>query len=81
MNDESSRAESDPLLNPTDLRWFLELGCWTIVLLSPMLNWVNGPPVSPDQAVVRTLAFSLALICAIGLRFASLLRSWRRPKP
>ena len=42
--------------------WAIELGCWTMVVLAPILTWVNGPSVSTDQAVVRGTVFVLALL-------------------
>ena len=42
--------------------WAVELGCWTMVVLAPILTWVNGPAVSTDQAVVRASVFILALV-------------------
>ena len=55
------------------LPW-LELGCWTVLLLAPVLYYVNGPSVSTDQAVVRTGLVILAAVGAATLR----LINWRR---
>lgn len=55
-------------------RWAFELGCWTMVALAPFLTWVNGPPVSTDQAVVRTAVFSLAFVGGIVLTGLRLFR-------
>ncbi len=57
-------------------RWAFELGCWTMVALAPFLTWVNGPPVSTDQAVVRTAVFSLAFVGGIVLTGLRLF--WKR---
>ena len=54
--------------------WAIELGCWTMVLLAPILTWINGPPVSTDQAVVRTVVFILALLGGITTTTVRLLR-------
>ncbi len=54
------------------LPW-LELGCWTIVVLAPFLYWVNGPAVSNDQFVVRTSLVTLALIGGFSIRVKKLL--------
>ena len=48
--------------------WAVELGCWTMVGLAPILTWVNGPAVSTDQFVVRCLVFTLALTGGITIR-------------
>ncbi len=56
--------------------WFLaELACWTAVVLSPFLRWVNGPAVSTDQFVVRIAITSLPLIGGIAIRVAKITRS------
>ena len=49
------------------LPW-LEFGCWTAIALFPLLYWVNGPAVSPDQFVVRTILVVVAVTGAVGLR-------------
>ncbi len=52
--------------------WAIELSCWTMVVLAPVLSWVNGPAVSTDQAVVRTVVFVAALTGGIVLTLARL---------
>ena len=70
MPDDSTKTAAEPL-DP----WFLaEFGCWTAVILAPILTWVNGPAVSTDQFVVRTAVFCLALAGGIGLSVARILR-------
>ncbi|MGI6416377.1 MAG: hypothetical protein ACOX1P_11970 [Thermoguttaceae bacterium] len=55
--------------------WFLaEFSCWTMVVLAPILTWINGPSVSTDQFVVGTTVFCLALGDGIGLSVTKLLR-------
>ncbi len=57
------------------LPW-LELGCWTALVLAPILYYINGPSVSTDQAVVRT---GLVIVSAVGacvLRYAN----WRKSR-
>ncbi len=55
------------------LSW-AEFACWTALVLMPFLQWVNGPSVSTDQAVVRTALVILALGGGIVLRVVN----WRR---
>lgn len=55
------------------LPW-LEVGCWTALVLVPLLYYVNGPRVSVDQAVVRT---GLVIVAALGAATLRLV-SWRR---
>jgi len=41
----------------------LEIACWTILALVPVLRWINGPAVSADQFVIQvTIACAAALI-------------------
>ena len=54
--------------------WAIELGCWTMVVLAPILTWVNGPAVSTDQAVVRGTVFVLAVLGGVGTTTRRLLR-------
>ena len=46
----------------------LEFLCWVVVLLAPLLRWINGPPVSRDQAVTQILLVTLAVTGAVSLR-------------
>jgi|SRR5581483_662972 len=62
-------------ITPTKLRHCLEFGCWTTLILSPFLYWINGPAVSADQFVVRTAVVTIAAVMAIGLRFYA----WQHP--
>jgi len=58
--------------------WLLaEFCCWTMVVLAPLLTWVNGPSVSTDQFVVRTVVFGCALTGAICLRVTRIVRKRR----
>lgn len=49
------------------LNW-LEFASWTAIALFPFLYWVNGPAVSTDQYVVRSILVVVAVVSAIGLR-------------
>jgi len=55
------------------LPW-LEFGCWTALVLAPVLYYVNAPSVSTDQAFVRTGLVIVAAAGAATLRFVN----WRR---
>ena len=52
----------------------LEFCCWVVVLLAPLLRWVNGAAVTDDQALIQTALISMALLSALVLR----LWNWRR---
>jgi hypothetical protein len=55
-------------------QWFLaEFCCWTMVILAPILTWVNGPAVSADQHVVRVTVFAFALAGAVGIRVRNII--------
>ena len=62
---------------PIDPKGMAEFSAWFMVVLAPILTWVNGPPVSTDQAVVRTIVFTLALSVGIVLTTMRLVRWWR----
>lgn len=60
-SDEHTTNEEEPLSTHEVLGW-MELSCWTMVALAPFLYWVNGPAVSTDQFVVRTILVSVAVL-------------------
>lgn len=55
------------------LGW-LEFGCWTGLLLAPIIYWLQGSSVSPDQFVIRTAAVVLLAGGAVVLRVAAIAR-------
>jgi hypothetical protein len=69
-NDER-QTETDTL---QDVAPAIELLCWTVVALAPILRWVNGPAVTTDQFVFQVALFAMASVAAIGLR----VYNWRR---
>lgn len=83
MNDHNARpADTEPNGDPAEqlttaevLGWS-EFACWTMLVLAPVLYYVNGPSVSTDQAVVRTALVVLSAMGAIVLRWIN----WRRSK-
>lgn len=66
-------AAGDDISLDEVLPW-AEFGCWTALVLAPILYYVNGPSVSTDQAVVRSGLVILASVGAVALRFVN----WRR---
>lgn len=54
-------------------RRILEVACWAILALAPVLWLVNGPPVSTDQLVIQFTVLLLAIVGAVGLRVCN----WR----
>ena len=74
---ESATANGDqPAINPWRMA---ELCCWFVVVLAPILTWVNGPSVSTDQFVVRTFVFFAALTGGVVLSVTHFIQ-WRRRK-
>jgi hypothetical protein len=59
------------------LPW-IEFGCWTMLVLAPILYYVNGPSVSTDQYVVRTTLVIVAAVGAVTLRAWSWISSRRK---
>lgn len=70
--DLAPRPKND--LRPGELLPLIEFGCWTAILLFPLLYYVNGPSVSIDQTVVRTILIFMTIIGAIVLRICN----WHR---
>lgn len=51
-----------------------EFCCWVVVLLAPMLRWINGAAVTDDQFYIQVGLTALALLGAVTLRLVN----WRR---
>ena len=75
-DEPATEKENEPAIDPWRLA---ELCCWFVVLLAPILTWVNGPSVSTDQFVVRTFVFCAALTGGVVLSVTNFVR-WRRQK-
>lgn len=52
----------------------IEFVCWVVAVLVPLLRWINGPPVTSDQAAVQAVLFGFAVLGAVGLRLYQVLR-------
>ena len=50
----------------------LEVGCWTILALAPVLRLVNGPAVSADQLIVQIGLVCIGAVGAVALRIYNL---------
>jgi len=77
-NDGDDASKVEPLSQRAIAGW-LELGCWTMVALAPLLYWANGPAVSTDQLVVRSGLVGFALGGGLALRLAACLRGGSSP--
>jgi hypothetical protein len=78
MNGPSLESR-DAELTARELRGWIEIGCWTTLLLAPLLSRVNGPAVSVDQSVMRTGLVLAAASGAVGLRLYARRRPRRGP--
>jgi hypothetical protein len=68
VSDKRDSNQGDHEITPSEVRYWLEFGCWTTLALAPFLYWINGPAVSQDQFVVRIGLIVLAGCGAFGLR-------------
>ena len=64
--DENQKSPQD--IHFRDIAPAIEFVCWVVVVLAPILRWINGPAVTDDQFVIQIALFSLALVGAVGLR-------------
>ena len=69
-----AHESNTPEIDRDDVVHWAEFACWTALALMPFLQWVNGPSVSTDQAVVRTALVVLAVTGCVVLRIVN----WRR---
>jgi hypothetical protein len=47
----------------------IEFVCWVVVVLAPILRWVNGPAVTDDQFAMQIGLIGVAATGALALRF------------
>ena len=59
-------------MTASELLGWIEFGCWSALLMTPILYWINGPAVSFDQTVMRGLVVVVALTGALGLALVRL---------
>lgn len=68
MDNADTERKPDDDLRLEELLPLIEFACWTAILLFPFLYYVNGPAVSTDQFVVRTILVIVAVVGALSLR-------------
>lgn len=77
---ESDVVELDGMKNEAvDWRETLpaaEFCCWVVVLLAPMLRWINGAAVTDDQFYIQVGLTTMALSGAVTLR----IWNWKRAR-
>ena len=73
-NAEPSSAEP----SSAELCASMEFGCWSALVMAPVIYWLQGPSVSIDQQVVRTALIVIAATGAICLRARALWCRFRR---
>ena len=64
-------------LSARELLGWAEFFCWTALVLTPVIWWLQGPSVSTDQFVVRTGLVVVAAVGAVTLRSIDLIRRFR----
>ncbi len=65
MNED---GESPDDIHFHDIAPAIEFVCWSVVVLAPLLRWINGPAVTDDQFIIQVAFFLLALLGAVALR-------------
>lgn len=56
--------DDDEEITWEELLSHLEFGCWTAIVLIPIIYYVQGPSVSQDQLVMRSIVTATAVIGA-----------------
>lgn len=65
--------DNEPDVHFHQLAPAIEFMCWVVVVLAPLLRWVNGAAVTDDQFVIQVTLFSIALLGATALRIYNFL--------
>jgi hypothetical protein len=60
--------KKNPNVHFRDVAPAIEVMCWVVVLLAPILRLINGAAVTDDQFVIQVAIFVMALSGGIGLR-------------
>ena len=66
--------QADTMSAAETLYW-AEFFAWTMLVMTPIIWWLQGPSVSTDQFLVRTSLLLISGMAAIALRIFAL---WRR---
>ncbi|WP_152099893.1 hypothetical protein [Lacipirellula parvula] len=53
-----------------------EFCCWVVVLLAPLLRWINGAAVTDDQFLIHVAIVTVAVAGALVLR----IWNWKQPR-
>ena len=63
-----SNADSDiaAVVSDRSIRWHVTVASITALVFVPVLYYVNGPAVSPEQLAVRWFVVLCAIVCLIG---------------
>lgn len=70
MNDEP-KSNQEPHFR--DIAPAIEFICWVVVLLAPLLRFINGPAVTDDQFVIQVTLFATAMLGGCILRLYQIL--------
>jgi hypothetical protein len=69
--------QEDPEITTEEFLGWMEFGCWSALIMAPLIYWLQGPSVSTDQFVVRTALVILAAVGGVVLRIRVLLQRRR----
>ena len=75
-DNDASPDTGEDALTTDEILGHLETGLWTAVVLIPVFYYINGPSVSHDQFVVRSVLAGVTYVGAPLMRFYR----WRRGK-
>lgn len=64
-------------MTPQEVLGWAEFCCWSALVMTPLIWWLQGPSVSTDQFVVRTALVVISATGGIALRFVALRRKRR----
>jgi len=79
MSDQrTARGPGTENIEAKQIFFWLEFGCWSALVVAPLIYWMQGRSVSHDQFVVRTALIIIAAVVAIGLRIKAVLERNRR---
>lgn len=60
-------SENEPReIGYRDVHHWAEFASWSMIALWPFLHWVNGPAVSNDQFVFRSMLIAISVLYAAG---------------
>jgi membrane protein DedA with SNARE-associated domain len=65
--DTERTPTGEPELTWPDVLGWIEFGCWCALIMAPVIYWIQGPSVSLDQRISRTIVVLVAITGVIVL--------------